>query len=336
MAARTPGGVTASVSVLVVSQQDAHTGRARAAIEAQEGVRPVDIAVLEVPPGTACTFDHAAELASGELLVVLAEDAVLLGTHSLAALAKVLDENPKVAAASPREVPASSAELAACWRAFARERMVDRVWTQRSCVAIRRAVWSELGGDSADFGVRAAAAGREVVRAPDAAVAHSRALASADVFRGCLVDRLERASVASVAESPADALNQCRRLVADLSGALVRLAASAPLAHQLWTLRDGLTEDAAPGQLSGELAELDALLARGAEDGVPAYGRVRGEYLELLSSPSLELFARAHASVAAEDAARFAGSLLASTAGRVVGDALRTSPDVAVARSLGV
>src|SRR5579885_2120067 len=191
---------TAFVSV-VIPTLDAGPlfARVLATLHAQKGLEGLEIVVvasgatvLAVDRGA---FGHGlarnlgAEHARGDVLVMLAQDAVLLGRTALASLVAELRADPALAAVSARQVPRSDADLYAAYVVLTHERVVveaagtaggrppgDLSAAQRRavaavddvCAAIERDVWRELRfrdvpfAEDVDFGLRAIESGRRV------------------------------------------------------------------------------------------------------------------------------------------------------------------------------
>jgi glycosyltransferase involved in cell wall biosynthesis len=117
-------------------------------LRGQHGIPPVEIIAVDsgstdgtvelcrrfgatVIPYPGGEFNHGvarnagARLATGELLVFMSQDAIPVGTDALAGFARALRSDPRMAAASGRQVPRSDADLFTCWQLWCyRERVL--------------------------------------------------------------------------------------------------------------------------------------------------------------------------------------------------------------------
>jgi len=342
--------------------------------------RTVDLArasgatVLAVDRGA---FGHGlarnlgAEHARGDVLVMLAQDAVLLGRTALASLVAELRADPALAAVSARQVPRSDADLYAAYVVLTHERVVveaagtaggrppgDLSAAQRRavaavddvCAAIERDVWRELRfrdvpfAEDVDFGLRAIESGRRVTVSRSTAVAHSHTRDAVYALRRSAADRLcvaplvgDRRTARAAACEPMDVLRGGRLLVDAVAGALdhARLG-DAPLAEHLRAVRASLRRDGGAAPPTGELERLaEALPSNGASSRAGKASRLLADdLLALLGWPPLTTFARPHSSATHAEAATFVAKLSAAVIGTAAGDACRRSPDPATSEWL--
>lgn len=316
--------------------------------------------VIDVPPGE---FGHgrtrnlAAETTSADVLVMLVQDALLLGRHALRDLVADLEADPHHAAVSARQVPRSDADLYASFvvvshqRALAAARLRPRRgrWDPAAlralaglddvCGAIRREAWEELRfadvefGEDLDFGLRALERGWTIGRSTRAAVAHSHSRPLEYHLNRAVLDRLH--ITAKVGEPPLPLTRGTTAGNAFAAGlALLPLLADAAtaragggsteLAKSLRQVERALASGSVQrGELDGDLRELaDCLQPLATESTPEADELVRDQMGSLLRWRHLEEFARGRPADAEETTA-FVARLAASVVGRVAGETLR-------------
>lgn len=304
-------------------------------------------------------FNHGATrnllagLADGDVLLTTVQDATLIEPTALLELVQALRDEPRLAAISATQVAGAGADLFSLWHSWLhRERPGDQAnWAvDNVCAAIRRSAWEQLHfreldfAEDLDFGLRAHAAGWTTAFSgtPLAAHHHDRAadhaLARAATHRfylASLKNGAERHPVAGPGLEPL--LAAVPSVVGQLQAAFDRAAPegkTVSLARCLSRVRDGVRDELAAAQPTGELALLCELCAsHGPVNGaVPA---LRDELLASLRFPWLSQFALAHPEpidrrAAEAFVARFTGSAL----GQVLGDAMRDVPDSDAAERL--
>jgi len=329
--------------------------------------------LVEIEPeafGHGRTRNVAAEAATGDVLLTLVQDAVLLGPDTVRALLVELHAEPRIAAVSARQIPRSDVDLYGAYSVWSHDRVI--VPTHRSvarrkpsalapherraagsvdnvCAAISPAAWRELRfadvqfAEDLDFGLRALEQGWKVRLSRTAAVAHSHTRDAAYGFRRAVADRLHVAGrigeglARSGAYEPDDLRRASRRLLEELEGALGDLPAEpSPLLSQLRYLQSTLRHGGTPRPPTGEVALLSEAI------GAPGGGGVseepleilRGELCTVLSWTVLEEFARAHPAVPPDEVGPLAAKLAASVFGRALGDAARREAGAAWTESL--
>ena len=181
--------------------------------------------MLDIPVGDfghGRTRNEAFAASSGAVVVMLVQDALLLGPHALYDLVHELLSDDGLAAVSGRQLPRSNADLygayevvghhTALWRDGRRAKPYDPLHLRAAagvdnvCAAIRRAVW-EQGiqyrdvefGEDFDLGMRALDAGWRVALSDDVAVAHSHTRPAVYHFRRNVAERLNIATLAGTA-----------------------------------------------------------------------------------------------------------------------------------------
>ncbi len=364
--------VDVPVSVVVPTLDAGNDGALfLAALERQEGVRELELVVadsgstdgtrerfaaaadvvLDIPAGEfghGRTRNEAFAASSGEVVVMLVQDALLLGPYALRDLVHELLSDDRLAAVSARHVPRSDADLfgaltvvshyRALWWDGRRAHPSDPLRRRADagvddvCAAIRRSAW-ESGiefrdvefGEDLDFGVRAVAAGWTIGLSDAAAVAHSHTRDAPYHFRRSAADRLH---VARLIGDDAVCRSATIGDVDEIIGAGRALLSQAAAAAGESRLSDQLRRVAtsrATAPLRGQFALLDEFLA--GHGGGPVRDEVtaalRRELVALLEWPLLVEFAAAQRGASPEEGGDFVAKLIASVVGRAVGDRLR-------------
>jgi rhamnosyltransferase len=317
--------------------------------------------LLDIPPGEfghGRTRNEAFAASSGEVVVMLVQDALLLGRHALHDLVHEVLSDDGLAAVSGRQVPRSDADLYgafnvvshynALWRDGRRAKPNDPLHRRAAagvdnvCAAIRSATW-EQGiqyrdvefGEDFDFGIRALEAGWRIALSDHFAVAHSHNRDAVYHFRRNVAERLNIAPLAGTAVGRAASAGGVaeiaaagRALLGDLAASLAVLPRDSPrrlsllLEHVAVSVLDPVTTMEPSGGPFGEIAELLFELANGAQ-GVAVSQPLRQEFARLLGWPYLLEFADAQRAASFEAAGDFLAKLAASVIGRSIGDALR-------------
>ena len=378
-----------SVSVLIPTLDAGPTfERVLAAISAQEGFEDVDLVVVDsgsvdgTPEaarrvgarvlsisreefGHGRTRNYAAECSTGSVLVLLVQDALLLGRRALRELVDDLLMDEAAAAVSARQVPRSDADL---YGAFVIHNHYQTLWGSNGpplspsaamraaatvddvCAAVRREAWEEIRfadvgfAEDLDFGIRALERGWTLRLSHRAAVAHSHTRAAGYHLRRSVADRLyvaplvddravSRASTVAMEELLA-AAGLCLQ---ELAGAFSAVPAdSAPLAIHVSRIRALLEAGAPRIAPSGELEETASLIDGDASGPVAkrVVSDLRHALIRMLESDAIERFAAAHRHVSTGEATDFTAKAAATVVGRVIGDALRIEPHEPVRRRL--
>ncbi|RIK09020.1 MAG: hypothetical protein DCC49_07780 [Acidobacteria bacterium] len=170
------------------------------------------------------TRNLLAEIATGDYLVFMTQDAVPAGTQALAHLTSMLASNPEIAACSARQIPHSGCGLHAAYTSFHHYRALDlnstmvfpehdlafanaaygdkRRWAaavDNVCSAMRREAWEEIRfrptrfAEDLDFAVRAMQAGWRVAFCGNTAVIHSHDRPAIYHMRRQVADRIHAA-----------------------------------------------------------------------------------------------------------------------------------------------
>jgi lipopolysaccharide transport system ATP-binding protein len=319
--------------------------------------------VIEIPPGE---FGHgrtrnlAAGQASGDILLMLVQDAVLLGAHVLRHLALELEDDASVFAACARQIPRTDADLYAALVVTAHDRVMRQALASARdrprgalspverralgamddvCAALRRSAWDELRFADVEFaedlelGLRAVRRGWRVALPDDAAVAHSHTRGATYHFRRGIADRLYVAAIVGddqLSETSGTSYPRLaaalRALLGEVAGALETLGPEArPLSVWLALLVSTLVQGPHPAPLGPELAAVATLLPSSEEDDLdPAVlSASRTELLRSLEWGELTRFAESQPAVDAARAGDLVAKLAAAHAGHLVGDHLR-------------
>jgi rhamnosyltransferase len=318
--------------------------------------------LLDVPPGEfghGRTRNEAFAASSGEVVVMLVQDALLLGRHALHDLVDEVLSDDRLAAVSGRQVPRSDADLYgafnvvshynALWRDGRRAKPNSPLYRRAAagvdnvCAAIRSATW-EQGiqyrdvefGEDFDFGMRALEAGWRIALSDRFAVAHSHNRDAAYHFRRNVAERLNIAPLAGTGVGPAASAGGVaeiaaagRALLGDLAASLA-VAGDSPgrlshlLEHVAVSVLEPVTTMEPFGGQFGKVAELLVELADGAQ-GIAVSAPLRQEFARLLGWPYLTEFADAQRAPSFEAVGDFLVKLAASVIGRSVGDGLRVA-----------
>jgi GT2 family glycosyltransferase len=325
----------------------------------RSGARVVSIPRNEFGHGR--TRNLAAEVSTGSVLVLLVQDALLLGRTAVRDLVAELLADDGLAAVSARHVPRSDADLYGAFVVYAHERAVrrpqtawDRARAEASvddvCAAVRREAWDEVRfadvpfAEDIDFGVRAREHGWALRQSARVAVAHSHTRPAAYHLRRHVADRLYVAPLVGDGRVPraadqgaADLLPAARAIFAEVEAAVsVARDGEASLGAHLSRVRSALQAGAPRVQPSGELVAAAELLAdeTSAEPPERLVRELRRDIVRLVGSEPVQAFAAAHRHVASGAAGGFAAKAAAAVVGRAIGDALRLQPDDALAARL--
>jgi GT2 family glycosyltransferase len=322
--------------------------------------------MLDIPAGEfghGRTRNAAFAASSGDAVVMMVQDALLLGPHALHDLVHELLSGDALAAVSARQVARSDADLYgayivathhnALWRDGRNAKPSDPLYRRAAagvddvCAAIRRSAWESLQyrdvefGEDLDFGMRAIEAGWTIGLSDDVAVAHSHTRDAPYQFRRSVADCLNIAplvgesSVSRSATAAADVAEIAAAGVALLGDVAASLALSGESDERLSQLFERIAERAVTplttmkpsrGQL-GLLAEFLAEIANGAEAGA-ASAPLRWEFAAHLRRPLLVEFADAQRAPSPDAVADFVAKLAAIVIGHSVGDRLRIDESI--------
>jgi len=316
--------------------------------------------MLDVPAGEfghGRTRNEAVAASSGDVVVMMAQDALLLGSHALHDLVHELLSDDGLAAVSARQVARSDADLFgaynvvshynALWRDGRSAKPSDPLYRRAAagvddvCAAIRRSAWEGLQyrdvefGEDLDFGMRALEAGWTIGLSDDVAVAHSHTRDAPYLFRRTVADRLTIAPLfeeRSISRSAAagDVAAIAAAGVSLLGDVAASLALSGESHERLSLLLERVAErvetplatiEPSRGQLA-VLAEFLSEIANGATAGAVS-APLRTEFARHLSTPLLVEFAEAQRAPAPDAAADFVAKLAATVIGSSVADRLR-------------
>jgi GT2 family glycosyltransferase len=318
--------------------------------------------VLRIPPeefGHGKTRNLAADAATGDVLLMLVQDAVLLGAHTVRGLVAELYERPGTVAVSARQIPSSDSDLFGAFVACAHNAvMTEALAVQRKgrkptpvqrraagsvdnvCAVIDRSAWAKLRfgelnfAEDLDFGLRAVERGWSVRLSACASVAHSHTRDAEYHLRRSVADRLyvapligDDVRIRAAGFGCAAIAAAARVLAEEIQGALSAGPGVAPLPDLLAALRLALGESPLRLPPGDELLFLSTMESFGADTTAQATARVaallREDLRALLEWPPLVRFARAQHAVDAATFTAFVSRLAASVVGRALGDALR-------------
>jgi hypothetical protein len=302
-----------------------------------------------------------AAAASGDVLVMMVQDATFAGPSALRDLALDLTSDERLAAVSARQIPRVDCDLFAAFLIFAHSRGTlsgvrgdDAGWfpiltaserraacvVDNVCAAIRRSAWETLRfrdvafGEDLDFGLRAVEQGWRVSLARDATVVHSHSRDAVYHLSRFVVDRM---SLATLLGDPEAHPVAARGLEAVAAGAIALLgeveAARRSAADGRGTVPFGPYLDAVAASLGehrpgtrprGELASIGAVLGEAAEPPDPAVVEALRDVLAaLLGAPILKEFTQAHPWVTRAEAEAFVARAAALAVGQVLGESMR-------------
>jgi len=316
--------------------------------------------MLDIPAGEfghGRTRNQAVAASSGDVVVMMVQDALLLGPHALHDLVDELLSDDGLAAVSARQVPRSDADLFGAynvvshyhhiWRDGTRAKRSDPLRRRAAasvddvCAAVRRSAWEEIQyrdiefGEDLDFGLRALEAGWTIGLTDDTAVAHSHTRDALYHFRRSVADRFNVASLigenqvrrSATAGDVAEVAAAGRALLGDVAATLALTGDSLErLSLQLHRVAERVvspvtTMEPSGGQL-GLFAAFLTELANGAQAG-PAGRPLRTEFAGFLESHLLVEFAAAQRGTSPDAVADFIAKLAATVIGQSVGDSLR-------------
>jgi rhamnosyltransferase len=206
--------------------------------------------VVHLDPGD---FTHAGSTnlgfreAEGDIVAMLSQDALPVGTGWLAALVAPLDE-PRVAAAFGRQIPRPGCFALEAWelgRCYPERGVAGALYSNVNSAA-RRAAWLETPFDeSVDiaedrlWALAQMRRGRRIVYVPEAAVVHSHSYTLRSVYRRCRQEARVRREREGIEEGwgvlflgwPKQTVRDARRLSAEGRGRLWPRAAAYRLAQ---------------------------------------------------------------------------------------------------------
>jgi rhamnosyltransferase len=360
-------------------------GRVLSAIRCQRGLGNVEIlvidsgstdgtielarrygaAVRQIPQeefNHGATRDAAAERASGDVLLMTVQDAVLVGRDALRMLVLELEDDPKTIGTSPRQIPRADTDLYGAYAVWAHEAaregwqatggrkplqamspMERRAAAQLDnvCAAIRRDAWSELRfravafAEDLDFGLRAVERGWSVGACDRAAVIHSHTRSAAYHLRRMVVDRLYAAKLLGVPlnDTAEAGLDRVVAAAHELVGRFQAAFAFAQVAQgevdlgeHLVRVAAGLRRELPVLDPEGSLAEIAELCGGTGRADRATVAKLRSQLVDQLESGMPSRYAEAHRSVPSAEANDFIAKLAAAKIGEVAGDALRAHP----------
>jgi GT2 family glycosyltransferase len=312
-----------------------------------EGISPEEF-------GHGRTRNRGADLATGGSIVMLVQDAVLLGPAALHELVLELERNPDLAAVSARQIPRSDADLYGAFVVWAHYRALwpkdgtrqSTVFERRAsvgldhvCAAIRRSAWEELRfadvdfAEDVEFAARATQAGWSLGLSAAAAVAHSHTRDSLYYLRRNFADGLFVAPLVGgrlsrgADEAPESLLAAGHALLPRVEGALSLVVSEEPqpLPTQVRRVAEALTASAPQVPPTGELERLEAFLTarNGKASSSSLVAALQQELLIRLWWEPLEEFAAVNRAVDAAETSEFVAKVTAGMIGRAVGDAVR-------------
>lgn len=308
-AAALNAGSSLSVSVLIPTwNAGPDFKRTLDALACQRGLESMELVVIDsgstdstvelakdagarVEPIAQKDFNHGAtrnllaEMATGDHLIFMTQDALPAGAQTLAHLASLLESDSEIAACSARQIPHSGCGLHAAYTSFHHYRALDlnattvfpehglafsdaaygakRRWAaalDNVCSAIRREAWEEIRfrptrfAEDLDFAVRAMQSGWKLAFCGNTAVIHSHDRPAIYYLRRHVADRVY---AAKVLEDPA------LDLVAPGNLGEV-LISSIPI----MAVVDGALRSSSRGGLLGRLGEIRAAIGALAQIGV--------------------------------------------------------------------
>jgi rhamnosyltransferase len=321
--------------------------------------------VIEIPEsdfGHGRTRNRGIELSDGEFVVMMVQDALMLGVTAIRDLAVELRADPRMAAISARQVPRTDADLFASFVVLAHARTLDAERPSQTpsletltplqrravagidnvCAVIRRGAWMELGfsdvqfGEDLDFGLRACDSGWTIGFSKSVAVAHSHTRGPLYQFRRSVADRLYIAPLAAedahsglAGVMVEEVMAGGRVLLSSLEGVrgVVAGADHQPLWHTLVRVAEILAAGAPRVPPGGDLLELDDFFRRhnNVESSPGVLELLQRELLALLRWKPLEEFSRGNQAVSGVEIGSFIAKLGASVVGRAAGDSLRAN-----------
>jgi GT2 family glycosyltransferase len=377
----------ATVSVVIPTRNAGpEFARVLAAIRAQDGVGSLELVVVDsgstdrtlelaeragarivqIAPhefGHGRTRNLGVQTATGELLVMMVQDAFLLGRGALRVMRDRLDVDERLGGVSARQVARTDADLFgafgvwAHWHTITRARAsvgpgrvdldaLDPVQRRALaplddvCCMMRRSMWEQFGYADVEFaedlelGLRAVRAGWDLELLDAVSVAHSHTRDSVYHLRRSVADRLRVAPLigdhARCSASDADVeevLAAARVVVTEVAGVCSdAFRAHDSLAAAAERVRAGLRAGGAPlGEPNPEARRLEAFIAEHASATVDRdlVQALRDELAGTLSWRPLMTYGATCRHVAKDDAAAFMAKLSGAVIGRVVGDSLR-------------
>lgn len=388
---------SAPVSVVIPTRNAGpEFGRVLAAIRSQQGVEGLEIVIadsgstdetrqiaeragahiLTIPPdefGHGRTRNIAAEAANGEVLLMMVQDAFLLGRTAISEMLASLRQDDGMAALSARQVPRTDADLYGAYGVWAhghtivaaRQGMNGHIVDLEAlepiqrramaplddvCSTIRRSVWDDLRFADVEFaedlemGLRAVRRGWRIGLSESVTVAHSHTRDSTYQLRRSVADRIGVApligdnhlSPASEADVP-QLLAAGQVVLAQLAGT-IDTSSRDPSSLADWLRRIQAALESRPPHRppADEGARLAALLSQwsAASPDSAVVDALRTELVATLGWPPLLAFASAYRSVDSTDVSVFVIKLAGSVVGRVVGDSLRRDMSQPAGRQL--
>ncbi len=308
------------------------------------------------------TRDAAAERASGDVLLMTVQDAVLVGRDALRMLVLELEDDPTTIGTSPRQVPRADTDLYGAYAVWAHETAREswraarqrKPWQAMSpterraaaqldnvCAAIRRDAWSALRfrevafAEDLDFGLRAVERGWSIGACQHAAVIHSHTRSAAYHVRRLAVDRLYAAKLLSLPlnetaavglESVVAAAHELvRRLQAAFAFAQVPYE-EVDLGKHLARVAAGLRLELPAVDPEGSLAEIAELCGWTGDADRATLAKLRSQLIDQLETGMPVRYAEAYRGVPLAEANDFIAKVAAAEIGVSAGDALRAHP----------